>query len=338
LGHLLCDACGRLWQKDKYCPVCYKVYRNSEQGLLACATCGHSVHRACDPKPEARARPRYACPACRGEVPTLAGEEREVIEYLWKLKDADEEGVVEEVEEEGGEKEGVRKEVGEAGREGGEDEEEGNESGGEREGNGRRGEMKEPGEEAEEEARRGREVEDENERGRGRGAVVASREKRGRQEECLDQKGGNVERGDVETAEKVANVPAEGPSGRKIGREVGAEEAAADAEGNNTPATDVGPREVRRRRTPSSKFKDMQVTLKRGRRSSIQSKAEEALEGIEEQKPEAEEKEEVVEGKDGAGAVDDGNAKGGRSNKRPHEGVERMGSKRERRGSRGNEG
>lgn len=44
LGHLLCDACGRLWLKDKYCPVCYKVYRNSELGMLsACVTCGHQV-------------------------------------------------------------------------------------------------------------------------------------------------------------------------------------------------------------------------------------------------------------------------------------------------------
>jgi hypothetical protein len=244
----------------------------------------------------------------------------------------------------GGGKEGGRKEVEEAGGEGAEDEEGGNESGGEREGNEGRGEMEEPGEGPEEEARRGREVEGnevENERGRGRGAVVASREKGDKQEEFLDEKGGasgNVETGDVETAEKVANEPGEGPSRRKIGRKDGAKEEAADAEGNHTPATESGPREVRRRRTPSSKFRDMQVILKRGRRSSIQSKTEEALEGIEEQKPVAEEKEEVEEGRDGAGDVDNVNAKGGRSNKRPHDGVERTGSKRERRRSRGNEG
>jgi hypothetical protein len=49
LGHTCCDACGRLFVKGNYCPVCLKVYRDSEATpMVCCDFCQRWVHCQCD--------------------------------------------------------------------------------------------------------------------------------------------------------------------------------------------------------------------------------------------------------------------------------------------------
>ncbi|GFP87768.1 histone-lysine n-methyltransferase 2b [Phtheirospermum japonicum] len=49
LGYTCCDACGRLFVKGNYCPVCLKVYRDSESTpMVCCDVCHKWVHCPCD--------------------------------------------------------------------------------------------------------------------------------------------------------------------------------------------------------------------------------------------------------------------------------------------------
>ncbi|GER37895.1 PHD finger family protein [Striga asiatica] len=49
LGYTCCDACGRLFVKGNYCPVCLKVYRDSESTpMVCCDICQKWVHCPCD--------------------------------------------------------------------------------------------------------------------------------------------------------------------------------------------------------------------------------------------------------------------------------------------------
>ncbi|XP_042480311.1 histone-lysine N-methyltransferase 2C-like, partial [Macadamia integrifolia] len=75
LGYTCCDACGRLFVKGKYCPVCLKVYRDSESTpMVCCDACERWVHCDCDGisdekylQFQADNNLFYKCAACRGE-------------------------------------------------------------------------------------------------------------------------------------------------------------------------------------------------------------------------------------------------------------------------------
>lgn len=76
LAYSLCDACGRLFVKHKFCPVCLKVYRDTEPSpMVCCDSCQKWVHIACDDisedmyeKFQSEHSMAYSCAACRGTV------------------------------------------------------------------------------------------------------------------------------------------------------------------------------------------------------------------------------------------------------------------------------
>ncbi|XP_042066084.1 uncharacterized protein LOC121809496 isoform X2 [Salvia splendens] len=94
LGYTCCDACGRLFVKGNYCPVCLKVYRDSESTpMVCCDICQHWVHCPCDGISDAKymqfqvdGNLQYACPACRGESCQVKNPE-EAVQELWKRRD-----------------------------------------------------------------------------------------------------------------------------------------------------------------------------------------------------------------------------------------------------------
>ncbi|CAM6105559.1 unnamed protein product [Calypogeia fissa] len=89
-----CDACGRLFVKDKYCPVCLKVYRDSEvTPMVCCDSCEHWVHCWCDGISDEQFfryqnddNLRYVCAACRGECHKVENVE-DAVQELWKRRD-----------------------------------------------------------------------------------------------------------------------------------------------------------------------------------------------------------------------------------------------------------
>ncbi|PIN14085.1 putative transcription factor HALR/MLL3, involved in embryonic development [Handroanthus impetiginosus] len=94
LGYTCCDACGRLFVKGNYCPVCLKVYRDSESTpMVCCDICQHWVHCPCDGISDAKymqfqvdGNLQYVCPTCRGESSQVRNLE-EAIQELWKRRD-----------------------------------------------------------------------------------------------------------------------------------------------------------------------------------------------------------------------------------------------------------
>ncbi|KAH6824535.1 hypothetical protein C2S53_010349 [Perilla frutescens var. hirtella] len=94
LGYTCCDACGRLFVKGNYCPVCLKVYRDSESTpMVCCDVCQHWVHCPCDGISDAKymqfqvdGNLQYVCPTCRGESCQLKNLE-EAVQELWKRRD-----------------------------------------------------------------------------------------------------------------------------------------------------------------------------------------------------------------------------------------------------------
>ncbi|XP_047951829.1 uncharacterized protein LOC125197162 [Salvia hispanica] len=94
LGYTCCDACGRLFVKGNYCPVCLKVYRDSESTpMVCCDICQHWVHCPCDGISDAKymqfqvdGNLQYVCPACRGESCQVKNPE-EAVQELWKRRD-----------------------------------------------------------------------------------------------------------------------------------------------------------------------------------------------------------------------------------------------------------
>ncbi|KAL0397580.1 UNVERIFIED_CONTAM: hypothetical protein Scaly_0206400 [Sesamum calycinum] len=104
LGYTCCDACGRLFVKGNYCPVCLKVYRDSESTpMVCCDICEHWVHCPCDGISDAKymqfqvdGNLQYVCPACRGEccqffLQSLSRYQvrnlEEAVQELWKRRD-----------------------------------------------------------------------------------------------------------------------------------------------------------------------------------------------------------------------------------------------------------
>ncbi|CAN6913011.1 unnamed protein product [Brassica oleracea] len=101
LGHTCCDACGRLFVKGNYCPVCLKVYRDSEATpMVCCDFCQRWVHCTCDGISDERymqfqvdGHLQYKCSTCRGESYQIKDLE-EAAQEIWKRKDNDEKELI----------------------------------------------------------------------------------------------------------------------------------------------------------------------------------------------------------------------------------------------------
>ncbi|XP_059311581.1 uncharacterized protein LOC132063154 [Lycium ferocissimum] len=94
LGYTCCDACGRLFVKGNYCPVCLKVYRDSESTpMVCCDICQRWVHCQCDGISEEKylqfqvdGNLPYACPTCRGNSYQVRNLE-DAVQELWRRRD-----------------------------------------------------------------------------------------------------------------------------------------------------------------------------------------------------------------------------------------------------------
>ncbi|KAJ6810775.1 uncharacterized protein M6B38_104600 [Iris pallida] len=94
LGYTCCDACGRLFVKGNYCPICLKVYRDSETTpMVCCDVCERWVHCACDGISDERYQQfqadqnlQYQCAACRGECYQVKDID-DAVQELWRRKD-----------------------------------------------------------------------------------------------------------------------------------------------------------------------------------------------------------------------------------------------------------
>eukprot|EP00268_Persea_americana_P048871 TRINITY_DN5198_c0_g2_i5.p1 TRINITY_DN5198_c0_g2~~TRINITY_DN5198_c0_g2_i5.p1 ORF type:complete len:839 (-),score=164.74 TRINITY_DN5198_c0_g2_i5:613-3129(-) len=94
LGYTFCDACGRLFAKGKYCPVCLKVYRDSESTpMVCCDVCQHWVHCQCDGISNEKylqfqtdRNLHYKCAACRGDSYQVSDID-DAVEEIWRRRD-----------------------------------------------------------------------------------------------------------------------------------------------------------------------------------------------------------------------------------------------------------
>ncbi|GKU88623.1 hypothetical protein SLEP1_g2862 [Rubroshorea leprosula] len=94
LGYTCCDACGRLFVKGNYCPVCLKVYRDSESTpMVCCDVCQRWVHCHCDGISDEKylqfqvdGNLQYKCATCRGECYQVNDLE-DAVRELWRRRD-----------------------------------------------------------------------------------------------------------------------------------------------------------------------------------------------------------------------------------------------------------
>ncbi|KAE8677476.1 hypothetical protein F3Y22_tig00111506pilonHSYRG00081 [Hibiscus syriacus] len=94
LGYTCCDACGRLFVKGNYCPVCLKVYRDSESTpMVCCDVCQRWVHCHCDGISDEKylqfqvdGNLQYKCATCRGECYQVTDLE-DAVRELWERRD-----------------------------------------------------------------------------------------------------------------------------------------------------------------------------------------------------------------------------------------------------------
>ncbi|KAJ7982220.1 Histone-lysine N-methyltransferase [Quillaja saponaria] len=94
LGYTCCDACGRLFVKGNYCPVCLKVYRDSEATpMVCCDICERWVHCQCDGISDEKylqfqvdGNLQYRCATCRGECYQVKDIE-DAVQELWRRRD-----------------------------------------------------------------------------------------------------------------------------------------------------------------------------------------------------------------------------------------------------------
>ncbi|GAB2300161.1 hypothetical protein Dimus_034201 [Dionaea muscipula] len=101
LGYTCCDACGRLFTKGNYCPVCLKVYRDSESTpMVCCDICQRWVHCQCDSISDEKylqfqvdGNLPYTCPTCRGECYQVRDLE-DAVQELWRRKDEAERDII----------------------------------------------------------------------------------------------------------------------------------------------------------------------------------------------------------------------------------------------------
>ncbi|XP_071720632.1 uncharacterized protein [Rutidosis leptorrhynchoides] len=101
LGYTCCDACGRLFVKGNYCPVCLLVYRDSESTpMVCCDICQRWVHCHCDGISDEKYMQfqvnnhlEYTCATCRGECYQIRDNE-DAIKELWRRRDKAEKGLI----------------------------------------------------------------------------------------------------------------------------------------------------------------------------------------------------------------------------------------------------
>uniref|UniRef100_A0A803P3Q7 Uncharacterized protein n=1 Tax=Cannabis sativa TaxID=3483 RepID=A0A803P3Q7_CANSA len=101
LGYTCCDACGRLFVKGNYCPVCLKVYRDSESTpMVCCDVCQRWVHCQCDGISDEKylqyqvdGNLQYKCATCRGECYQVKDLE-DAVKELWRRKDKADRGLI----------------------------------------------------------------------------------------------------------------------------------------------------------------------------------------------------------------------------------------------------
>ncbi|KAJ6905317.1 hypothetical protein NC652_023160 [Populus alba x Populus x berolinensis] len=101
LGYTCCDACGRLFVKGNYCPVCLKVYRDSESTpMVCCDICQRWVHCHCDGisdekylQFQADGNLQYQCATCRGECYQVK-DLKDAIQELWRRRDKADRGLI----------------------------------------------------------------------------------------------------------------------------------------------------------------------------------------------------------------------------------------------------
>ncbi|CAM6042469.1 unnamed protein product [Sphagnum compactum] len=94
LSYTMCDACGRLFVKGKYCPICLKVYRDSEPSpMVCCDLCEHWVHCGCDGISDEKYQQyqvddnlHYTCAACCGKCYKVTDLDNGV-EEMWRRRD-----------------------------------------------------------------------------------------------------------------------------------------------------------------------------------------------------------------------------------------------------------
>ncbi|GAB2260926.1 hypothetical protein Droror1_Dr00011781 [Drosera rotundifolia] len=101
LGYTCCDACGRLFTKGNYCPVCLKVYRDSESTpMVCCDICQRWVHCDCDSISDEKylqfqvdGNLPYTCPTCRGECYQVRDLE-DAVQELWRRRDEEDRDLI----------------------------------------------------------------------------------------------------------------------------------------------------------------------------------------------------------------------------------------------------
>ncbi|XP_065872204.1 uncharacterized protein [Euphorbia lathyris] len=101
LGYTCCDACGRLFVKGNYCPVCLKVYRDSESTpMVCCDICQRWVHCSCDGISDEKylqfqmdGNLQYKCATCRGECYQVKDPE-DAVQELWRRRDKADHGLI----------------------------------------------------------------------------------------------------------------------------------------------------------------------------------------------------------------------------------------------------
>nr|XP_043609846.1 uncharacterized protein LOC122581665 [Erigeron canadensis] len=101
LGYTCCDACGRLFVKGNYCPVCLKVYRDSEATpMVCCDICQRWVHCHCDGisddkylQYQVNNHLEYRCATCRGECYQVRDHE-DAVQELWRRRDIAEQDLI----------------------------------------------------------------------------------------------------------------------------------------------------------------------------------------------------------------------------------------------------
>nr|XP_043625810.1 uncharacterized protein LOC122597262 [Erigeron canadensis] len=101
LGYTCCDACGRLFVKGNYCPVCLKVYRDSESTpMVCCDVCQRWVHCHCDGISDEKYMQfqvdnnlQYTCATCRGDC-YLVRDLEDAVQEIWKRKDKEDRNLI----------------------------------------------------------------------------------------------------------------------------------------------------------------------------------------------------------------------------------------------------
>ncbi|XP_047157204.1 uncharacterized protein LOC124828041 [Vigna umbellata] len=101
MAYTNCDACGRLFTKGNYCPVCLKVYRDSESTpMVCCDTCQLWVHCQCDNISDEKYHQfqvdgnlQYKCPTCRGECYQVKNPE-DAAQEIWRRRNVAEKDLI----------------------------------------------------------------------------------------------------------------------------------------------------------------------------------------------------------------------------------------------------